>query len=336
MASSAAPVISRRWNTFSISFLGPHRTPPNSPTVTGDLHTETTLTFTTGGSVSLKGADVQYRFYWDGDDVYSDWLDVGVVSAEHSWDETGTYAVFAEARSASNPETIFSCPSADREITLTFNEVISVPDVTGPTQGAVGEINHYTVVGESSLDHPLEYTVVTWGDGGSVEWTDLDSETNTVELSHAWDSPGTHNVQIHIRCREHKDDAIIWVDFDVEITGVVDEVIAEPELAGPGTGWTGSEYHFTFSGDSNANHQLQYFVDWGNGDTGWIDFPEGRTVELSRVWSEAAEYYTIQAAVRCSDHQDEVEWMDTTIEIVDPPTGAIFADGFESGTTSAW
>ena len=27
------------------------------------------------------------------DDVYSDWLDVGVTSANHAWDETGTYDV---------------------------------------------------------------------------------------------------------------------------------------------------------------------------------------------------------------------------------------------------
>ncbi len=152
------------------------------------------------------------------------------------------------------------------------------------------------------------------------------------------DSAGTHNVQIHIRCREHQGDAINWVDFDVEVSGTVDEVISEPVWHGPNSGWTGHPRHFTLEGDSNTNHQLQYYVDWGNGTIiDWVHFPEGRTVELSTVWQEQANPYYIDVQVRCAIHGDvPFGYLTPTIEIVDAPEGALFTDGFESGTTAAW
>ena len=301
-------------------------TPPTQPTVTGSLHTETTLTFTTGGSVSLKGADVQYRFYWEGDDVYSDWLDVGVTSADHSWDEAGTYSVHAEARSASNPSTVLSCPSSDREIVLTFNETIAVPDVSGSTDGGVGETLEFAVVGESSLGHPLEYKVVTWGDGDGTDWTDLDSETNTVDLSHAWDSAGTHNVQIHIRCREHTD-AINWVDFDVEISGDTPETISVPVIDGPETGGNGISHSYTISAESSAGHNLQYRIDWNDGNiSDWTSFGAGLTsVQVAHTWQNLGDY-DILVRVRCADH--------TTIENEATLTVSIQEETIENVTLS--
>jgi ELWxxDGT repeat protein len=306
-------------------------TPPSQVTVVGDLHSETMLTVSTGGSVSLKGNDVQYLFDW-GDGTNSGWLNVGETSADHEWSEPGTYSVVARARSALD-HSIGSCDSPERELTLTFNETIAPPDVTGPTSGDVGVSYNYTIVGASSLGHALEYTV-DWGDGDSIGWTPLDTETNTALVSHAWPFAATHTVQVQIRCITHPA-AVNWTDFGVVIGDAPEEVISEPALIGPGNGWTGHPTYFTVIGDANTDHQLQYRIDWGEEVVDWTDFPAGRSVELSATWSEAAEYYVIQVGVRCAEH-DLQQWTDTTIEVVDPLQGAIFQDSFESSGLGAW
>ena len=47
-----------------------------------------TYTYTTGGSVSNLGHPVQYFFDW-GDDTDSNWLPVGVTSAQKTWTQGG-------------------------------------------------------------------------------------------------------------------------------------------------------------------------------------------------------------------------------------------------------
>jgi hypothetical protein len=52
---------------------------------------------TAGGSTSEIGQDIQYRFNW-GDGTDSGWLDVGVLTASHTYAGQGTFAITVEAR----------------------------------------------------------------------------------------------------------------------------------------------------------------------------------------------------------------------------------------------
>lgn len=72
---------------------------PNVPTGPTSGDTGLNLTFSTGGSTSSLGNDVEYRFDW-GDGNQSSW---GSATRSYSYSFSGTYQVRAQARSVPNP-----------------------------------------------------------------------------------------------------------------------------------------------------------------------------------------------------------------------------------------
>jgi hypothetical protein len=67
--------------------------------------TNTSYTYTTGGSSSSYGHSVEYRFDW-GDGSYSNWS--SLASASKSWTSVGTYLVSAQARCAQHTSVVSS------------------------------------------------------------------------------------------------------------------------------------------------------------------------------------------------------------------------------------
>jgi ELWxxDGT repeat protein len=173
-------------------------TTPDTPTGMAAGNTETAYTYTTGGSISLKGHDVQYRFNW-GDGTNSGWLATGVTTAEKAWDTPDTYTVTAESRS-----TVAGGPtSSGLQVTMSFNELISEPQLTGPSTGSTVTTYYFTIEGDSNYPHDLEYTVF-WGDGsGDIDWTPFGAGISTFDLSHAWSFAAEHTIQVGVRCGTH-------------------------------------------------------------------------------------------------------------------------------------
>lgn len=99
-------------------------TTPYIPTGSSTGTTGTTYTYTTGGSASNLGHDVEYQFNW-GDDSYADWYSNS--SATHSWDG-GTYNVRVHARCAIHTN-IASAWSNGLTVTITAPvEIVTFPD----------------------------------------------------------------------------------------------------------------------------------------------------------------------------------------------------------------
>ncbi len=105
----------------------------------------TSYTYTTGGSASNLGNPVQYLFSW-GDGTDSNWLPVGVSSAQKAWPKGGTYNVTAMARDAINTSVVSS------NTTLVVNiELITTPNTpVGPDKGLPGDTLTYMTGGASS------------------------------------------------------------------------------------------------------------------------------------------------------------------------------------------
>jgi hypothetical protein len=289
--------------------------PPNAPTGETFGSTETAYTYsTTGGSVSLDGASVQYRFHW-GDGESTDWLDVGDTSAEHTWDEAGTFEVTVEARSTTTTW-ITSNHSAALSAQMSFTETVDVSITSGPETGEIWVEYEFVLAGESDYGHDLEYRV-DWGDGGDpTAWAAFNPDTG-VTVSHDWSELGEKEITVTLRCTEHTDvtdTAQHWITIE-------EETIGTPTIDGPTTGWTDTEYSFTIGGSSSAGHDLQYIVHWADGeDTGWQAFGEGQTsAEVSHTWT-VAEPFNVEVGVRCATHDSLQAWnSDHAIEITAPP-----------------
>ena len=306
---------------------------PAAPTGIASGSTETAHTYsTTGGSISLQGGGVQYRFNW-GDGGSTDWLDEGVKSAEHTWIEGREYEITIEARSVLTP-TIMSNVSASLAVTMAMNEEISTPTVSGATSGGIGISYPFTFGGDSSYDHDMEYRV-DWGDGNSTTWDSLNPSTDTADLSHSWDHADAFQVQVWVRCATHTD-VFNWSEHYVTIE---EEYMFETTLSGPSSGWTGVTYDYTISGGSSYGHALEYSTSWGDGtpDIPWTAFPTGKTsVVVSHAWDFVAPDFPVWVGVRCALHNALESGDDMTVAISDPPPTDIFADGFESGDITAW
>ena len=302
--------------------------PPAAPTGETSGSTETAYTYSTaGGSVSLDGEPVQYRFHW-GDGTPTGWLEEGVTSAEHTWTEAGTYDVTVEARSTVMTS-ITSNHSAPLPVLISFTETVDVSFTYAPETGQIWIDYDFVVSGSSDYGHDLQYSV-NWGDGSDpTAWAAFNAASGET-LTHSWDSLGEKEITVTLRCADDTD----VTDFVQHWITIEEETIGTPTIDGPTTGWIDEEYTFTISGESSAGHDLHYRVFWGdggeNGDTGWQPFGEGQTsAEVSHTWT-VAEPFGIEVGVRCATHDHLEGWnSDHSIEITAPPDEELTGPGLQ-------
>lgn len=312
-------------------------TTPDTPSGDSSGPIETSFSYSTGGSISLEGADVQYVFDWD-DGTEPEWLPVGATSADHSWSAPGTYNVTAQASSASETG-IVSKLSAGFDVEINDDETIEAEDVDGPTTGWEGVSYEFTFGATSSKEHQMEYSI-NWGDGTSgTDWAVLSGDPPSVSASHAWSESGQKSVAFTVRCIDHPE----FEDYSstsIEISLEPEEEISTAVVTGPTTGIVGFTYGFTLSATSNLNHDLEYLIHWGDGTAEqWLPMGSGLTsIQLSHAWDHSEpEPFPVDAEVRCIAHQiGSPSSEGLTIEISDNPPGWIFGDGFESGNLEAW
>ncbi len=99
---------------------------PNPPSGPSSVVVNSSATYTTGGSVSSLGNQVQYIFDW-GDGTQSGWLATGVTSASHVWTSTGTKGIYVQARSATNPSVVSShSTTVSVNVTPILNAYLSI------------------------------------------------------------------------------------------------------------------------------------------------------------------------------------------------------------------
>ncbi len=81
--------------------------------------------YTTGGSASTLGGDVQYFFDW-GNGSNSGWLPAGVSSASKTWTARGIYLVRTQARSLDH-HSIVSLWSSPLAVTIADGRLVPTP-----------------------------------------------------------------------------------------------------------------------------------------------------------------------------------------------------------------
>jgi ELWxxDGT repeat protein len=291
-------------------------------------------TFTVDAT-SSKGHTMEFQVDW-GDGQQSAWTTLGSGGSQvsHAWAAEGEKTITASVRCAEHTD---SDDEADHQISIVV-ESLSNPTLTGPTTGGNGISYTYTLAAASNAGHDLEYWV-SWGDGDptpDIDWTAMGAGVTSVEVSHAWPDLGGYEVYAKVRCAAHQTiekDVALWVSLE-------DEYIHSVSLDGPASGYVGTDYSYTISGESSWGHALEYAVSWGDGegnDIDWTAFPEGQnTVTVSYAWNFAAPDFPVWAGVRCATHQELENGNDMTVEMLDPPAGLIFEDDFEEGDGEAW
>ncbi len=221
----------------------------------------TLYTYMTGGASTNVGNPVQYFFDW-GDSTDSNWLPMGVTSAQKAWPTGGTYSVKARARDSVNPSIVST------DTTLTVNiELISTPSVPqGPNKGFPGDILTYMTGGASSNIGDSILYQIDWGDGSPIS----QAQPGTT-FTKTWTTGGTFHVRARAQCAIHTSIVSAWsADLTVNIAYVT--APTTPTQAPGGALVAGEIATYSTGGSiSNIGDPVQYWFEFSDGtSSGWL------------------------------------------------------------------
>ncbi len=250
---------------------------PDTPAGPSTGNIGESLSYTTGGSVSNLGHDVEYQFDW-GDGNSSDW---GSSSRSHSYGSAGTYQVKARARCKTHTS-IVSGWSSSREVTISgTSETYTLTILINPAGS--GNVNINPDKSGYEYNERVELTAAANSGYTFENWTG-DITTNT-----------SNPITIYMQR-----DRVITANFTS--SGGGDETVSTPDTpAGPSTGNIGESLSYTTGGSvSNLGHDVEYQFDWGDGNqSGWGS-------ETGSHSYGSAGTYSVRARARCQTHADIV------------------------------
>ncbi|MDW7679269.1 MAG: T9SS type A sorting domain-containing protein, partial [bacterium] len=230
------------------------------------------LQYTTGGSVSNLGHQVEYQFYW-GDGTTSFW---GSNGREHTFITSGVKQITARARSEADTSIVSNW---SEPLSVTINGLILAVS-TEPDTG--GTVDYEPIKAEYSLGD----TVTLWANPASgfsfEQWTgSISGSLNPIQLV---------------------------MNSNKSVTAVFNrtmETVSRPAyLNGPETGIMGQSLSFSTGGSvSNLGHLLEYQFSWGDGQmSAWGEDTQ------EHAYSYAGSYQ-IKSRARCKTHPGVIsEW----------------------------
>jgi hypothetical protein len=248
-------------------------TTPTGPT-TGVVGSS--LSYSTGGSVSNLGHTVEYQFDW-GDGNFSTW---GSASRSYTYTDVGSYSVKAQARCATHTTVVSAWSSG---ITVDVSGHSLTVSVTGT--GSVTRIPD-----KAEYNHNESVSLIPNPGSG-------------YEFDH-WEGGLTGSAN----------PGVLTMNGDKNVTAVfteVPETVSTPTApTGPSNGEVGQSLSYSTSGAvSNLGHTVEYRFDWGDGNfSTWGASSRSYTFNL-------AGNYSVRAQARCATHTDIVSAWSSGISV---------------------
>jgi len=169
--------------------------------------------YTYSSSTTDPNADqIYYLFDWN-DGTTSGWLgpfDSGVVGVgSHVWTELGTYDVKVKARDVWGAGSKWS---ETLTVTITDNNLPTVPEVTGPAEGKPGNPYLFNFYSEDLDGHTI-YFFVDWGDNSTSGWVGPYVSGTQIHLTHTWTEKGSYTVKA--KAKDQMDGESDWGTLQV-------------------------------------------------------------------------------------------------------------------------
>ncbi len=250
---------------------------PNQPSGPSSGKAGQSLSFTTGGSNSNLGHNVEYQFDW-GDGSQSSW---GALTKSHTFSSTGTKYVKARARCQTHTS-IVSSWSSTKSVAISYC-ILSIT------------INP---AGKGSVNKNPDKTNFTYN-----ETVQLTASAISGYYFNSWDGAlsGSSNPQTLTM----SGDKSVTVNFTQSQS---QETISTPnQPSGPSSGKVGQSLSFSTGGsNSNLGHNVEYQFDWGDGSqSSW-----GASTKSHTFSSTGTKY--VKARARCQTHTSIVSGWSST------------------------
>jgi len=199
------------------------------------------------------------------------------------------------------------------------------PVIDGPTHGDPGvEYDFSFVTNDPEGDDIQLY--VDWGDGTYEDYGEWYESGEEVILSHEWDEEGQYNITARSRDIWH-----FSAKSDKHTIFIGNQPPYAPTIDGPLCGDPGVVYEYIFVGVDPEQNDIQYFIDWGDGDSEWTGYySSGEEATVSHAWDSKGQY-EITAKAK-DDHDNEGQWSEPfLVRMGDEAPAAPSIDGKTSG-----
>jgi hypothetical protein len=131
----------------------------------------------------------------------------------------------------------------------------------GPSEGIEGEELTFTT---STIDPDGDqvYYMFDWGDSNYSLWLGPYDSGETIEVTNIWEEMGIYNVRvkakdINNRLSEWSESKVVTINNNLAPD--------EPLIEGPRIGRTGKSLTYTFTSSDPDDHDVFYFIMWGDG-----------------------------------------------------------------------
>lgn len=295
----------------SIIIVGDNQA-PSSPSLSGPSSIEEGQS----ASFSMVSSDpnddsIRYHIDWDdGDELWTSYADSQQsVSQSHVWDEPGTYvvSVYASDERGALSEVSQKSITVSASATNSPPEKPNVPSGDATVDEEVSSLYSAVVYDPDSDDVQFRFG---WGDstGG---WSAYVSSGSEVSASHSWSSAGTYAVRVQLRDEqglvsewsnhlevivEASDDHSFSLPNSNPMVPFFPSVENESDngtsplvstVAGLMNVSLGELYNYSVVAVDDDGHEVQIFVEWGDGsNTSWSEFVgSNESVVFSHSWS---------------------------------------------------
>ncbi len=195
---------------------------------------------------------------------------------------------------------------------VTSNPPAQPTKPVGPSLGIWNVEYSYTST-TTEPDNEQIYYQFNWGDGSVSAWLGPYNSGQSGTASHIWTVLGTYNVTV-----KAKDSwGATSIKSEPLVVTITDNTPPDiPQITGPAEGKPGKPYLFNLLTTDAQNHNIYYFVDWGDNTTSdWLGpYISGTEIHVTHIWAEKGTY--IVKAKAKDTMGSESDW--GTLQIVVP------------------
>jgi len=199
------------------------------------------------------------------------------------------------------------------------------PEIDGPTGGEPGVEYDFTFVTYDPEEDDIQL-YIDWDDGTFEDYDEWYESGQIVTVSHEWEENGRYNITARSQDIWHHSS---WSDPYQVFIG--NQPPSPPTINGPECGDPGVVYDYTFVAEDPEDNDVQYFVNWGDGETEWTGYyNSGEVVTVSHSWDSVGKY-EITAKAK-DDSNNEGGWSEPyTVRIGDEAPASPVISGQNSG-----
>ena len=170
------------------------------------------------------------------------------------------------------------------------------PHIYGPEGGVINTEYRFFTDAITDPDGDLLYCTWDWGDGTMSQWLGPYPPGQIICESHIWTDAGSYEIRAKLKDSFGMESN--WSDPH-SIILIENTPPDTPVITGPTYGKAGVTYLYGFETTDPENHDVFYYIDWGDGtNSSWIGpFVSGVDITESHTWVKKGTY-TIQAKAK--------------------------------------